>query len=210
MGLIAFTRNYTDHSNNTGYQFEFHCDKCGNGYRTTFQPSKLGIAGGFLRAASSFLGGGLDRAANAGDYVKDALRGPAHDAAFAKAVEEARPHFKQCSRCGKWVCPENCWNPKRGLCEDCAPNLDEEAASIQAQVAVQQLRTKAEAADQTGGMDMAVERSAACPHCGADAKGSKFCPECGKPLRAKAACGKCGSKVEAGVKFCPECGNKMM
>jgi len=40
MGSIAFTRNYSDHSNDTGYQFEFHCDKCGNGYRSTFRASQ--------------------------------------------------------------------------------------------------------------------------------------------------------------------------
>src|SRR5579884_1790909 len=122
MALIKFTSNYTDHSNNNGYQFEFHCDKCHNGYMTTFQPSKVGMAGGFLRAASGLLGGGgvLDRVAGAGDLLHDATRSQARDAAFARAVEEARPHFKQCSRCGRWVCPEVCWNAKRGLCEYCA------------------------------------------------------------------------------------------
>ncbi len=39
---IAFTRNYTDHSTNQGFQFEFHCDRCGTGYRTRFQASTLG------------------------------------------------------------------------------------------------------------------------------------------------------------------------
>ena len=48
MGLIALTSNVTDHSNDNGFQFEFHCDKCGNGYMTSFQPSKVGMAGGFL------------------------------------------------------------------------------------------------------------------------------------------------------------------
>src|SRR3712207_8965772 len=43
MGSTAFTRNYTDHSNDTGYQFEFHCDKCGNGHRSAFQASALGV-----------------------------------------------------------------------------------------------------------------------------------------------------------------------
>ena len=114
MGLIAFTSNVTDHSNENGFQFEFHCDKCGNGYMTSFQPSKVGMAGGFLRAASSLFGGAgaLDRIAGAGDYLRDSTRSQARDAAFARAVEEARPHFKQCSRCGKWVCPEQCWNAK--------------------------------------------------------------------------------------------------
>ena len=36
MALIKFTKNHTDHSNDTGYQFEFFCDHCGNGYVEQF------------------------------------------------------------------------------------------------------------------------------------------------------------------------------
>lgn len=167
MGLIQFTSNVTDHSNANGYQFEFHCDKRGNGYMSSFQANKVGMAGGFLRAASSLFGGSgaLDGIAGAGDYLRDATRGQARDAAFARAVEEAKPRFRQCSRCGKWVCPEQCWNEKRGLCEACAPDLEEEAAAAQAQIAVEQVWTKARETDQTGGIDVSskVERSATCP-----------------------------------------------
>ena len=34
MALIQFTKNYTDHSNGQGFQFEFHCDKCGQAFQT--------------------------------------------------------------------------------------------------------------------------------------------------------------------------------
>lgn len=212
MGLIQFTNNVTDHSNQQGYQFEFHCDKCGNGYMSSFQPSKVGMAGGFLRAASGFFGGGaLGEMASAGDYLRDATRGQARDAAFAHAVTEAKPFFKQCSRCGKWVCPENCWNAKRGMCENCAPDLEEEAAAAQATVAKEQIWERAKNADQTGGMDVAnVVRAASCPHCGAHAQGSKFCPECGKPLQSKTECPSCHAHLEAGAKFCGECGAKVV
>jgi hypothetical protein len=209
VALIAFTANHTDHSNASGFQFEFHCDKCHNGYMSTFQASKIGMAGGFLRAASSIFGGVLGNVADAGDHVKDALRGKAWDDAFSKAVAEGKQHFKQCSRCGKWVCPEHCWNTKRGLCENCAPDLEEEASAAQATAAKEQVWDKARAKDQTGGLDLSIEHAAVCPHCGAKAEGGKFCPECGKPLRAKGQCPKCGAKVEANVKFCPECGAKV-
>ena len=43
MTAQSFTRNYSDHSNDQGFQFEFHCDKCGNGYRSTFHASTLGL-----------------------------------------------------------------------------------------------------------------------------------------------------------------------
>ncbi|HEY3320367.1 MAG TPA: zinc ribbon domain-containing protein [Planctomycetota bacterium] len=209
MGLIEFTANHTDHSNSNGYQFEFHCDHCHNGVMTTFQTSKLGLAGGFLRAAGSLFGGVFDSAAHASDQVKDSLRGSARDDAFNKAVQEAKPQFKQCTRCGKWVCEAKCWNKKRNLCEACAPDLEEEAAAIQARVAVEQLEVKARASDQTGGLDVSKPLAVGeCPHCGAKTGGGKFCPECGKATAQvkDRFCGECGAKIVGGAKFCPECG----
>ena len=31
MSLIQFTENYQDLSTDTGFQFDFKCDRCGNG-----------------------------------------------------------------------------------------------------------------------------------------------------------------------------------
>jgi len=42
MPLIQFTHNHSDHSTDRGFQFEFFCDKCGNGYTTRFQPTAKG------------------------------------------------------------------------------------------------------------------------------------------------------------------------
>jgi hypothetical protein len=209
MSLTAFTSNYTDRSNTTGYQFEFHCDKCRNGFLSTFQPSKVGIGGGLLRAAGGLFGGKLNQIANATDHLKDALRGPAWDAAFRNAVAEGKQKFKQCSRCGKWVCPEHCWNAARGQCEACAPDLHEEAAAAQASAAKDQVWEKARTTDQTAGLDIGRAQTATCPSCGAKSTGGKFCTECGKPMAAaKIDCVKCGAKLDAGAKFCPECGSK--
>jgi hypothetical protein len=206
MAAIQFTRNYTDHSNDSGYQFEFFCDKCHNGYRSSFVTSKLGLASHLLKAAGSIFGGSLQNAGWGADQVKDALRGKAWDDAFAEAIAEMKPKFKQCTRCGKWVCPEVCWNASRNLCEECAPDLAEQAAAAQAQVAVEQVWTKARAVDQTEGMDLSAKKIANCPHCQAPVGTGKFCPECGQPLIVKAACKKCGAEMSAGAKFCPECG----
>jgi hypothetical protein len=140
--------------------------------------------------------------------MKDALRGKAWDDAFAKAIAEAKPRFRQCTRCGKWVCPEVCWNEQRKICEACAPDLGEEAAAAQAQEAVQQLRAKAQQVDLAAGVDLGAHQTAQCPHCGARNQGSKFCAECGKPMSAKAACAKCGTEYSTTAKFCPECGTK--
>jgi len=207
MTLIQFTRNYSDHSNDKGYQFEFFCDKCGTGFRSSFQANALGVASGLLHAASSIFGGVLGGVAQGADYAKDALRGEGWDRAFQEAIHEAKPKFRQCTRCGKWVCPDVCWNEARSLCEGCAPDLREEAASIQAHVAVEQLGQKMRQVDQVGGLDVSAHAVAACPHCNARVGGGKFCPECGQPLAAAPSkCRQCGAELSAAAKFCAECG----
>src|SRR4051812_24041787 len=207
MSGTAFTRNHSDHSNGTGYQFEFHCDKCGNGWRSSFQASKLGIAESFFRAAGSIFGGGLERAAYATGQAKDMLRGKAWDDAFSVAIAEGKAKFKQCTRCGTWVCPEVCWNAERGLCDACAPKLQQELASAQATAAKEQVWEKARTVDQTEAADVAKKQTVACPHCGAPSTGGKFCGECGKPYQGvKENCAKCSAKMAPKAKFCPECG----
>jgi len=93
MSLIQFTRNYRDDSTDAGFQFEFYCDRCGNGFQTPFQASATGAISNALDAASSLFGGILGNAANAAHSVRSATWERAHDNAFEKAVEEARPHF---------------------------------------------------------------------------------------------------------------------
>jgi len=220
MSATAFTRNYTDHSNDTGFQFEFHCDKCHNGFRSTFKANKVGVAGKFFKAAGSLFGGSsLWNAGNAADHLKDGLRGQAWDDAFKEAIEEIKPKFHQCTRCGIWVCPEVCWNASKGLCENCAPDLMEEAAAAQAQAAREQVNTKAREHDQTGGLDVSganqIAIGAGCPHCSAKlAPGARFCAGCGKPVAAapaataKTFCSQCGTEKPPGARFCPGCGSQ--
>lgn len=211
MGSIAFTRNYTDHSNDTGYQFEFHCDKCHNGYRSMFKTSKLGMGSKIAKGLGSIFGGSsLWAAGQAGEYMKDGLRGQAWDSAFKEAIEELRPKFHQCTRCGIWVCPEVCWNEQRQLCESCAPNLAEEAAAQQAQIAAQQVGEKLRKVDHVASFDPTAEMVSQCPHCRTGlAPGAKFCAGCGKPVGsgvAKAFCTGCGAQMQPGARFCAGCG----
>jgi rubrerythrin len=102
-----------------------------------------------------------------------------------------------------------CWNQKRGLCYDCAPNVETEIAAAQAQATVAQVQEKVRQQDFTKDLDLTSEAAALCPSCGARTQGAKFCPECGKPLHPKNECSRCGTKFEAGTKFCPECGQKV-
>ena len=206
MATIPFTNNYADLSTNRGYQFKFHCQKCGNGYMSTFEASMLGSAASAAQAVSSLFGGLFGGAAQSADALTQMVAGPQHDAALKKAVEEIRPIFKQCSRCGTWVCEPVCWNGKVGLCEGCAPDLDEEISAAQAQAAKSQVMEKTRSVDYVGSRDLSQRTSVNCPKCGARTQGGKFCPECGTAVSAKRKCAQCGAEADGSPKFCPECG----
>lgn len=210
MALIQFTKNHADHSTDKGYQFEFFCDRCGNGFMTEFKTSMTGMATSALRAAGDLFGGVFGSAASGSYEVDRAVRGVGHDKAFQAGVEEAKPNFRQCPKCAHWVCLATCWNAQRGLCYTCAPSVETELAAAQAQATIEQVQQKVRQQDLTKDIDLTTEAAALCPSCGARTQGAKFCPECGKPLRPKNECPRCGTKLEAGTKFCPECGQKLV
>lgn len=206
MPRIPFTSNYQDLSSQRGFQFKFMCEKCGNGYMSSFEANKLGAASAAANVAASLLGGIFGRAAQTTDQLQSMVAGGQHDSALDAAVREISPIFKQCTRCGNWVCEPVCWNKKAGLCESCAPDLDEEIAAAQAQAARDQAQTKARSVDYLGQRDLAQVSSAVCPQCGAKTQGGKFCPECGSSIAAKRACQHCGAQADGSPRFCPECG----
>ena len=209
MAHIEFTDNYQDLSTDTGYQFKFFCQTCGNGYMSSWQASTSGIAGQVARAAGNILGGIFGRVSSGSYEIQRAVGGPEHDHALENAVAEIKPLFIQCKRCGKWVCQQICWNQGKSLCKTCAPILQRELAAAQAEIAVEQAKDKLRQQDLTEGVDVAAEATVVCPACGAETKPGKFCTECGAKLVAKVDCSRCGAKVAAGDRFCPECGQKM-
>lgn len=209
MAVIEFVQNYDDLSTDQGFQFRFRCNHCGNGYQSTFVPNKLGMAGGFLRAAGGLFGGMLGSAGNSAYEIQRAVGGTAHDHALQEAVQECKPLFTQCHRCGTWVCQQVCWNSSKGLCKQCAPILEEELASAQAQVAREQVNTRVREFDQTGGIDVTANTLVRCPSCGAETAGGKFCAECGANLHPKTECPSCHAKLAPNAKFCAECGERI-
>ncbi len=206
MALIKFTRNHQDKCTDNGFQFEFYCDRCGNGYESTFQGSATGMVSGALDTAANIFGGIFGAAAQIGDRAHSVAWQQQKDAAFAKAIDQVKPHFVQCRRCGKWVCKEVCWNKDRGMCKECAPDLEQEYSAAQTDAAIQQAREVAKTATYVTADKFKSTIAGTCPNCGADVKGGKFCPECGKPVSQNKFCKECGKPIQGAVKFCPECG----
>src|SRR5246127_2244557 len=86
MALIQFTRNHTDHSTDKGYQFEFFCDRCGNGFISGFQSSAIGLATSAARTLGSLFGGVLGNVGGSTYEIERAVQGPGHDKAFREAI----------------------------------------------------------------------------------------------------------------------------
>jgi len=208
---IEFVDNYSDLSNENGFQFEFHCNRCGTGFRTEFKGSVTGAVSNALDAASGIFGGIFGTAAQIGDRVKSASYKHSHDSAFKEATDEIRAKFTQCPRCSSWVCREHCFNEKKGLCKQCAPDLGVEMAAAQASKSVEEIWAHAAMAEEDKKLateDWRAGVRATCPKCEAPlAQNAKFCPECGAKIAAD-TCTKCGAKLAPNAKFCPECGEK--
>ena len=209
MPPIEFTQNYQDLSTDVGFQCKSFCERCGDGFMSTFDRNLLGTASGLLRSASGFLGDVFGKAADSAYEVQRAVGGTAHDAALKAAVEEIKPLFKKCRRCGNWLCEKTCWNGEAGMCKNCAPLAEEEETAV-----------RASSATQAASNDVAVEEEARlaaktkvvkapCPKCGAQTLGQKFCPECGTKIEAARFCEGCGKKLAPKAKFCGECGAKV-
>src|SRR5689334_9887389 len=88
--VVPFTDNFADLSNTQGYQFEFRCERCGNGFRSAFQRDAVETGRGVLRAVGSFFGGKLqDLSSSADQWRYDrATNSAAKDRALAAAVKE--------------------------------------------------------------------------------------------------------------------------
>jgi membrane protease subunit (stomatin/prohibitin family) len=202
--------NYSDLSTDRGFQFEFHCGRCGSSHRTTFKPWAVGTAASILDTASSLFGGVLGSAANVSERVRSAGWQKARDQAFRDAANELKPLFVQCPRCSSWVCRKSCWNTKRGLCKDCAPDLGVEMSAAQASRSVEEVWAHAAMAQEDKNLGEKNWREtirATCPNCEAPlAVNAKFCPECGAKLKQTLRCESCGAILTPGAKFCPECG----
>ena len=205
MSEISFSDNYSDISEDTGFQFEFYCEHCRDAWRTEFKRYLAGSASGFLNTAGSLLGGIFGQAGQVVDRVKDAGYKTAHDRAFQEAVEQAKDHFHRCRRCHNYFC-NKCFNPKLNLCVADAPSVEEEANVAARQKEIELAQLRAQSAVESG--KRKTDEHVVCPSCDARVPSSKFCSECGGALAATPRCRECETDLLPGAKFCPECGTK--
>jgi hypothetical protein len=203
-GFTPFTSNYQDLSNNQGYQFEFRCDVCGSGYRSEWQKNLLGTGASILGGASNIIGG-LWGARSVADSAQEITDRGARDKALEKACNEIMPLFHRCVRCNNWV-DETCFNAPRGLCVNCAPNLQAEMEAERSSVEINQMREAMQTQAVFSG-DLSTKQTE-CPNCGRPVGSEKFCGNCGTPL-GQAKCSKCGADLAPGTRFCGNCGNKV-
>jgi hypothetical protein len=204
-GFTPFTNNYSDLSDENGYQFEFRCDICGSGYRSEFKRSSLGTASSLLSGASSVLGGMFGSASNAANQVKNVADRGARDKALEEAANEIMPLFTRCPRNSLWV-DETCWNEARGLCISCAPKLASEMEAERASVEISQMRQAMQQETVFSG-DTAA-RTTVCANCGKPVGSERFCSNCGAPT-GQAKCTQCGNDLPPGARFCGNCGTSV-
>lgn len=217
--LHSFTRNYNDLSTDSGFQFEFFCDVCGNGYKSTFvrsltygQNKRTEGVGRAASALGGLLGGKANSLGWAVERGTDMIRGRNQDygpqwreeqeQAFDEAQAEVKGYFSKCPSCGKWV-DADCWNDEEGLCTDCAPR--ESAYAAQARNRAMRRNIDDAVENSTVWHGNLENRVTICPECGKPAGSGKFCNNCGAPISLP-KCPNCGAPITPGLKFCGECG----
>jgi hypothetical protein len=199
--LIPFTSNVTDVSTYDGYQFEFRCQRCGNGYRSAFRHSVTGFGGRLASLGGSLLGGEIGaRVEEVGllaQWDRSGTRGSTNDKRLLEASQDVAGHFAQCRGCAEWVCRDVCWDDRAGCCGQCAQQRAAYGPPITPPMAPPMMPPVS--------LRHPNRPSAAayCPSCGSATNG-RFCGSCGCPV-APPACSGCGAPSQ-GTAFCTQCG----
>ncbi|MGW5311225.1 double zinc ribbon domain-containing protein [Nocardia thailandica] len=209
---VVFTSNYSDLSNDNGFQWEFRCERCSTVHRSAFQQNYLARGRGVLRSLSSLFGDRiamLHKVSSAAETFSNSYAGGAsetRDRAFAEAVTEVGRDFRLCGGCGSWTCARICWNTAVGQCTRCSPMVGHQIAQAQAAARESQIREAAHQQDWARDHDLRTPARVACPTCAAPAAGGRFCTSCGSALALRADCAGCGHHLEVGAAFCSHCG----
>src|SRR3954452_21781667 len=232
--LILFTGNHTDVSTYEGYQFEFHCQRCGNGHRSAFRHSVTGFGGRLAALGGGILGGEIgSRVQEVGllaQWDRSSTRGSTNDKRLLEASEDVAGHFVQCRGCAEWVCRDVCWDGRADCCSRCvpapapdpAPGLGSSGFGPSGVGPGQPGCGPPPTAGQPGygrpgygppgyGPPRVSLRPPGRPSSPAvcctncgATTAGRFCAQCGNPL-APPVCTGCGAPAQ-GTPFCPQCG----
>lgn len=220
MAMQSFTRNYQDNSSQTGFEFVFNCDNCGDGFTTSFVECRSHKRGGFLKNLTEGIGAGarmvglheiaygLERG---GDLVGRQFEGMSpewhkeHETAFRNAMNEAKETFHRCHGCNTYVC-DACFNEEEGMCVNCAPRENTAVSKARSRRMVDEINERADTANVFKGS--ITSKQIICPKCGKPVAQGKFCGNCGANVGLM-VCPNCGAENQQGTKFCSECGTKL-
>jgi hypothetical protein len=204
-GLIPFSSNVIDCSTNEGYQFEFTCQRCGNGFRSEFRHSVIGFGGRIAALGGSLFGGEIgnkvEQVGLMAQWGHSGNRGSTNDQRLLEASRDVADEFRQCrGGCHDWVCRQGCWDERAGACHNCAAARQQDYGQQQYgnQYGQQQYGNQ-----QYGQQQQYGQPTRYCGHCGAEGSG-KFCGSCGTSYDAP-PCKGCGSP-QRGTQFCQNCG----
>jgi hypothetical protein len=211
---VPFTGNVRDMCNENGFQWEFACDRCGNGFQSPFEQNVSARGKGVLRMAGEWFGGAVEKfSSGVEDFNRYGWMGgegsATKDRHFTKAVEAVTPNFRQCRGCGSWMCAQFCWNNDVGQCMQCSPLASEEIAKAQSYAQRQQFYDAASQQNWTSGHNMGEVQKLRCDQCGASTSGGKFCGQCGASLIKAVHCTHCGTQASPGAMFCAGCGHQL-
>ncbi|MFC6012528.1 zinc ribbon domain-containing protein [Nocardia lasii] len=209
---VVFTSNYSDQSNDNGFQWDFRCERCSTVHRSAFQQNYLSRGRGALRSLRDLFGDRvplLHKTSSAAESFSNSWGAGASstkDRAFANAVAEVTHQFRLCAGCGSWMCARTCWNDQVGQCTRCSPLVAHEIARAQADARGAQIRDAAQRQDWASQHDHATAARVTCPTCAATTAGGRFCGSCGTALDARVDCRGCGHRLQVGGVFCTQCG----
>lgn len=196
---IPFTSNCSDLSNTDGYRSEFHCDRCGNGYRSVYRRDVAATGQKVARGLGSLFDGRFYDVTSAVDRVLDrSTNSEAKDKTLSCAVVEIAPDFHQCRGCGDRVCGAVCRNELVGQCVRRSPVASGELAQLEAVEPREQVGNKPQDVDLTAGMTQGEQSHPRCGSCGAQSQGGKFCSACGSPLSVEVTCSPVPTRIQQG------------
>ena len=206
MANVPFTGNYEDLSTDRGYQFKFYCEKCHNGYMSSFQTSKMGMLGAAARVAGSLFGGVFGRVAR--QRVRSAARRSAdraHDSALKDAVERDRADLQAVHALRQLGLRADL------LEQEGRPLRDLRARSRRRdgrRAGRGRARTDAESAHRR--LHEPARRpqpaAAVCPSAARRRRAASSATNAARRCSPKRGCAECGNEAEGTPKFCPECG----